>query len=72
MFVNSDIFIIAIGAITITILMVVAMTYITIEGMDSSIHSPNSKADLEEDDSLPAASRDEDLSPARDSPDSRA
>lgn len=71
MFENPDIFTVALGAIIITTLMVFAMSYLTLKGMNQDVHSPNSKADLE-DDSLPSRSGDEESSPVSDSPDSRA
>lgn len=47
MFEDPNISTIAIGGITVTVLMVTALSYIAFDGLGEDIHSPNSKADRE-------------------------
>lgn len=48
MFEDPNISTIALGGIIVAVLMVTALSYIAFEGLGEDVHSPNSKADREE------------------------
>ncbi|ESS12367.1 MAG: hypothetical protein A07HR60_00462 [uncultured archaeon A07HR60] len=71
MFEDPNISTIAIGGITVTVLMVTALSYIAFEGLGEDVHSPNSKADRKAE-NLPSADSEEESMADPDSTDSTA